>query len=555
MICPSGSSPPQCTQSGDHLPVYRTPLRLDAWRDALRWHPDSEFVNDVLSGIEFGRAVGFAGDRFQQRDCTNPKAHEEHQPKLRLIRAAEFEQGWRAGPFTGSEGPPLFNLMAHPTKAIFKRLSDKIRQVVNISYPHDESAVNRNIVRCTRLWNVSFDQAAAIAASLGHGTLMWKFDLVSAYKLVASLVQDWHLQGELEIIDGVKCYSFSTTTCFGAASSADVFHDLGSAAEFILRLAAGKVVICRYADDFIVFTPDGTDFPHADRARARIIGVCDALGLPIAKFEGPAPELVFIGSGIDMTRMRVFVPPERVVHTVSLLNEWLRKQFAREREIMSLAGQLSFISRVIRWGRPYISDLFALARKSSARIRLPASLRTSLQWWIDALTISPWVSIREFAPFQPTVVFETDASMDGIGAYSPTTNTWFSYALSQREIASAFRRKSRCMGELELRAIAMALVTFAPDLVGASILCITDNHESAVAVNNRSSKMPKIRHLINFIGITAHRHDISIRARLVPREENWRADLLSKHQVEKFLALTPGASRFATTPLSVPTLV
>ena len=92
--------------------------------------------------------------------------------------------------------------MSHPTKAIFKRLSDKVRQVVNISYPHDESAVNRNIVRRSRLWNVSFDQAAAIVAMLGPGTLMWKFDLVSAYKLVASLVQDWHLQGELEIIDG-----------------------------------------------------------------------------------------------------------------------------------------------------------------------------------------------------------------------------------------------------------------------------------------------------------------------------------------------------------------
>jgi hypothetical protein len=44
-------------------------------------------------------------------------------------------------------------------------------------------------------------------------------------------------------------------------------------------------------------------------------------------------------------------------------------------------------------------------------------------------------------------------------------------------------------------------------------------------------------------------------ARLVPREENWCADLLSHHQVEKFLARTPGASRSATTPLSVPTLV
>ena len=63
--------------------------------------------------------------------------------------------------------------------------------------------------------------------------------------------------------------------------------------------------------------------------------------------------------------------------------------------------------------------------------------------------------------------------------------------------------------------------------------------------------MPKIRHLINFIGIVAHRHDISIRAQLVPREENCRADLLSKHQVQQFLALVPEASHFAT-PLSVP---
>ena len=96
------------------------------------------------------------------------------------------------------------------------------------------------------------------------------------------------------------------------------------------------------------------------------------------------------------------------------------------------------------------------------------------------------------------------------------------------------------MGELELRAIAMALVTFAQP-------------ESEIAVNKRSSKMPKIRHLINFIGIVAHRHDMSIRAQLVPREENCRADLLSKHQVQQFLALVPEASRFATTP-SVPIL-
>ena len=119
------------------------------------------------------------------------------------------------------------------------------------------------------------------------------------------------------MIDGVKHYSFATTACFGAASSADVFHDLGSAAEFIMRCATGNVVIVRYADDFLVLIPPLDSSPaHAQAmaARDRIIDVCDALGLPIAKFEGPAPSLVFVGTGIDTTLMRAFIRSSCFTH-------------------------------------------------------------------------------------------------------------------------------------------------------------------------------------------------------------------------------------------------
>jgi len=63
--------------------------------------------------------------------------------------------------------------------------------------------------------------------------------------------------------------------------------------------------------------------------------------------------------------------------------------------------------------------------------------------------------------------------------------------------------------------------------------------------------MPKIRHLINFIGIISHQHHIRVQL-LVKRDDNWRADLLSKHQVDEFLDRTPGAAPYATTPQSVP---
>ena len=48
------------------------------------------------------------------------------------------------------------------------------------------------------------------------------------------------------------------------------------------------------------------------------------------------------------------------------------------------------------------------------------------------------------------------------------------------------RAKSHAMRELELRAIAMAVATFAESLSGSALLCITDNAEADLAINQRS---------------------------------------------------------------------
>jgi hypothetical protein len=111
---------------------------------------------------------------------------------------------------------------------------------------------------------------------------------------------------------------------------------------------------------------------------------------------------------------------------------------------------------VVRWGSPHIAQLFALGhagRSLGAHVTLPQSLGISLQWWIDALTVSPWSPLSAFVPFVHTAVIETDASKDGIGAFCPTSSHWFSHRLTgaDLELASAMRTKSRAMGELELR--------------------------------------------------------------------------------------------------------
>ena len=70
--------------------------------------------------------------------------------ELREIRAKEFALHFRAGPFPSlAEGPelPLANLRTAKTGPAFKRLSDKIRHVVDSSFPYDDSSVSAAINR------------------------------------------------------------------------------------------------------------------------------------------------------------------------------------------------------------------------------------------------------------------------------------------------------------------------------------------------------------------------------------------------------------------------
>ncbi len=87
------------------------------------------------------------------------------------------------------------------------------------------------------------------------------------------------------------------------------------------------------------------------------------------------------------------------------------------------------------------------------------------------------------------------------------------------------------MGQLKPRVVAMAVANFAESLIGSALLCITDNAEADLAIYRRSSKISKLRHLIKLIGIIAHRS--SAPHPLVKGNDNWRADLLSKHQVDE----------------------
>ena len=65
---------PSCTQCGASLfcPGNRL-LRPVTWRSFLRFHPDKDFVDVVMAGLEFGWELH--GQRHTPTDCANSRLH------------------------------------------------------------------------------------------------------------------------------------------------------------------------------------------------------------------------------------------------------------------------------------------------------------------------------------------------------------------------------------------------------------------------------------------------------------------------------------------------
>ena len=87
----------------------------------------------------------------------------------------------------------------------------------------------------TELHYVKLEHIGSVIKKLGRGTVLFKFDVVAAYKQIRLIIDDWCLQGETFLRNDVTCYDISTAANFGAKTSGYLWEEYGSALEFIFR--------------------------------------------------------------------------------------------------------------------------------------------------------------------------------------------------------------------------------------------------------------------------------------------------------------------------------
>ena len=416
-----------------------------------------------------------------------------------------------------------------------KHQPGKWRLITDLSYPKGFSVNDAINPALCSLSYISVDAVAMTAMQLGHGSLLAKIDIQSAYRLIPVHPQDRKWLGMLwdnELY--IDCM-----LPFGLRSSPKIFTAVADALEWCIG-QQGVEFVYHYLDDFLVLGPPGSDV--CQQSLNTLEKLCSHLGVPLAphKKEGPSSILPFLGITIDTLSGELRLPPEKLQRLLDMLPSWLSRHKCTRRELESLIGTLQHACKVIRPGRSFLRRIIALlshAKRSHHYIRLNAEFKSDIAWW--KVFASQWNGTAIIIPSgQPDITITSDASGSwGCGAWCG--NRWFQ--LEWNELL-----KDKNISVKELIPILVAVVLWGPQWQGKRIVSHCDNAAVVSILNSRYSRDKDLMQILRCLFFLEAQLQFQLSASHIPGVANACADYLSRNQLGAFMNEMPHADPYPT---------
>lgn len=513
-----------------------TPLRRPQFEEELKKHPDPLWVKQLLHGIDKGVRLGYKGPRFHHTS-RNLSSASRYPHIIDKEIDKEISLGRLLGPF---DDPPFSNLRCSGVGVIPKKTGGW-RMIMHLSAP-TRSSINDGINKEEfTLRYSSIDDAVRLIQLSGPTSKLAKIDIKSAFRTIPVCCEDRELLG----IRWRNKYYVDCCLPFGLRSAPCIFNRFAEALEWILRNNYGITKVLHYLDDFLVVGQPDTD--KCEQAMATTLQVCQKLGFPVAleKLEGPATILTFLGILLDTEKMELRLPEDKLTTLSLLLQEWQNmKKKVTKRELLSIIGKLSFAAKVIPAGRLFLRrliDLSTTAKQLHHHIRLTASARADIQWWLEFLPSWNGVSLMLKASWEADhdINLTTDASGTiGYGAFFD--GDWLAGKWTQHQAKRSIQWK-------ELFAILAATAAWGHKWHKRKILIHCDNQAIVQAWQSKSPKDQALAKLFRKLFFLAAKGNFNIALKHLPGVNNQIADALSRAQVDRFRILAPKANLEATT--------
>ncbi|XP_070591368.1 CUE domain-containing protein 1 isoform X2 [Erythrolamprus reginae] len=309
---------------------------------------------------------------------------------------------------------------------------------------------------------------------------------------------------------------------FGLSSAPRTFTKLLDALTAHLR--SHSIRLMAYLDDIIILSRSPG---QAREDLSRTVRTLEDHGFTINLEKSqmvPATKLQHLGAIIDTMSGTVSLSPERQENIRRLVTELSRRSRVPLALLSKVLGTLVSAIGIVPWARHHIRSLqwFLLPAQrarishSHRSIKLPRAVAKALQWWTTE-------AIQGGSPFrtQDRLILTTDASLYGWGAHlgrHMAQGIWTVEDLSPVNI-----------NFLELRAVFLALLAFAPIVKNRHILILTDNVATRAHLNHQGGTrshrlMEETSRLFNW----AETHLASLTAEHIAGVSNIKADWLSR---------------------------
>ena len=169
------------------LPL-NTPLKLSSWKQRLISHPDQDFANYVLNGIEKGFSIGKSTMHPLQSACKNMQSARENPHVIEEYLQNEIQQGNILGPFSPYIAPTvhIYRFGVIPKK----HQQGKWHLITDLSFPEGKSINDAIDPKLCSLKYITVEQVAKEAIALGKGSLIAKIDIKAAYHLIPVAPKD-----------------------------------------------------------------------------------------------------------------------------------------------------------------------------------------------------------------------------------------------------------------------------------------------------------------------------------------------------------------------------
>ena len=361
------------------------------------------------------------------------------------------------------------------------------------------------------------------ASYIERGDYLAKVDLASAYRSVKIHPDDYQVAG--------LAWSFNADTVtyledrrlmFGARLSASIFNTLSLA---VCRFMAqeGYPHVTAYLDDFLI---KGSTQQECQRGLNRLMSLLRELGFAIAykKVVPPTTCLTFLGIEFDTVAFVFRLPGDKLRALIRELKGVMNKRSVSKGDLRSLAGRLSWASRVIYGGRTFtrrIIDRINLLQKPSHRTRVTGCMRSDLQWWFDFInTFNGVVPILEERAYTPVTV---DASLSGGGGVYGAD--WFHVAW--RDCPDIERLH---INYLEVLVLEPAARVFGAAWSNRLVTVYSDNQAAVGIINKGTAKNEHVMRSLRSVFWLSAVYNFRLKAVYYPGVRNVLADRASRLQ-------------------------